>query len=186
MKVYRFKLHWNKFSELLCFPFFSFEIGLSENDDSDSAMEKEPIEENGENKPTDHSSDSQNGASDQEESKTSLKVSEVQTNKEQTDINVKSEASESEMILESCNSLKRVSVPNNILFLKRLDEEDANIAGRSCLLFSAIPLPSGSCIGPFKGEIVSLSSIKQGDLVLQVRRNFFFRALSFLAQTCLL
>lgn len=146
-------------------------IRLSENDDSDSAMEKESIEENGENKTTDHSSDSQNGASDQEESKTSLKVSEVQTNKEQTDINVKSEASESEMILESCNSLKRVSVPNNILFLKRLDEEDANIAGRSCLLFSAIPLPSGSCIGPFKGEIVSLSSIKQGDLVLQAQEK---------------
>lgn len=138
-------------------------------------MEKEmSIEENGENKPTDHSSDSQNGASDQEEPEVSLKVSEVQTNKEQSDITVKSEASESEMILESCNSLKRVSVPNNILFLKRLDEEDANIAGRSCLLFSAIPLPSGSCIGPFKGEIVSLSSIKQGDLVLQVRRNFSY------------
>lgn len=148
-------------------------------------MEKEmSIEENGENKPTDHSSDSQNGASDQEEPEVSLKVSEVQTNKEQSDITVKSEASESEMILESCNSLKRVSVPNNILFLKRLDEEDANIAGRSCLLFSAIPLPSGSCIGPFKGEIVSLSSIKQGDLVLQVRRNFFFIPLILLAQTC--
>lgn len=148
-------------------------------------MEKEmSIEENGENKPTDHSSDSLNGVSDQEEPETSLKVSEVQTHKEQTDINVKSEASESEMILESCNSLKRVSVPNNILFLKRLDEEDANIAGRSCLLFSAIPLPSGSCIGPFKGEIVSLSSIKQGDLVLQVRRNFL-RSLIFLAQTCI-
>lgn len=147
-------------------------------------MEKEmSIEENGENKPTDHSSDSQNGASDQEEPEESLKVSEVQTNKEQSDITVKSEASESEMILESCNSLKRVSVPNNILFLKRLDEEDANIAGRSCLLFSAIPLPSGSCIGPFKGEIVSLSSIKQGDLVLQVRRNFSYTFI-LLAQTC--
>lgn len=135
-------------------------------------MEKElSVDENGENKITDNSNDSEDVDTDPHEPEegSSLEESKVQNHKELTDITVKSEASESEMILESCNTdLKRVSVPNNILFVKRLDEEDANIAGRSCLLFSAIPLPSGSCIGPFKGEIVSLSSIKQGDLVLQV------------------
>ena len=159
---------------------FFYALGLSENDDSDSAMEKElAVDENGGDKPNDHSSDCESVTADQADPETSSEVSEVQIHKEQTDIVVKSESSESEMILESCNTLKRVSVPNNILFLKRLDEEDASIAGRSCLLFSAIPLPAGSCIGPFKGEIVSLSSIKQGDLVLQVRHFYEFNGFIF-------
>lgn len=73
---------------------------------------------------------------------------------------MKSEVFESEMILESCNFLKRVSVLNNILFLKRLDEEDVNIVGCFCFLFSVILLFFGSCIGFFKGEIVFFSFIK--------------------------
>lgn len=58
MKVYSFKLYWNKFFELKCFFFYLFEIGLLENDDSDLVMEKEMlIEENGENKLMDYFSD---------------------------------------------------------------------------------------------------------------------------------
>ncbi|XP_061197753.1 zinc finger protein ush-like isoform X1 [Saccostrea echinata] len=149
---------------------------LSENEDSDSTMEKElSVDESGEDKINAHSNESKGISEDQQEPEegSNSKESKEQNHNLQTNIVVKNEVSESEMILENGNTeyLKRVSVPNNILFVKKLDEEDANIAGRSCLLFSAIPLPSGSCIGPFKGEIVSLSSIKQGDLVLQAQEK---------------
>lgn len=60
---------------------------------------------------------------------------------------------------------------NDVLLLKKVDKDEAHLTGRSFLVCAAIPLPKGSCIGPFDAEIVSLSSIRQGDMVLQVILN---------------
>jgi len=64
--------------------------------------------------------------------------------------------------------LKSINFPNDVLFLKKVDAEEAREIGRAYLVCTAIPLQKGSSIGPFLGERVSLSSIRQGDLVLQV------------------
>lgn len=60
---------------------------------------------------------------------------------------------------------------NDVLLLKKVDKDEAHLTGRSFLVCAAIPLPKGSCIGPFDAEIVSLSSIRQGDMVLQAQEE---------------
>ena len=65
-------------------------------------------------------------------------------------------------------SSRTMILPDDVLFLKKVDDEDIIATGRPYLVCNSIPLPKGSTIGPFRGELVSLSSIQQGDLVLQV------------------
>lgn len=63
--------------------------------------------------------------------------------------------------------LKSLSFPSDILSLRKVEGEEALRVGRPYVVCTAIPLQKGSSIGPFLGEHVSLSSVRQGDLVLQ-------------------
>ncbi|KAK3085791.1 hypothetical protein FSP39_008721 [Pinctada imbricata] len=63
--------------------------------------------------------------------------------------------------------LEHSSYPDEVLFLKKVDDDDIIAASRPYLVCNSVPLSKGSCFGPFRGEVVSLSSIQQGDLVLQ-------------------
>lgn len=80
-----------------------------------------------------------------------------------------------EKVTENCVSpselefLKSLSFPSDILILKKVEGEEALRTGRPYVVCTEIPLQKGSSIGPFRGEHVSLSSVRQGDLVLQVR-----------------
>ncbi|XP_060082340.1 zinc finger protein ZFPM1-like [Ylistrum balloti] len=63
--------------------------------------------------------------------------------------------------------LKSLSFPSDILSLRKVEGDEALRVGRPYVVCTAIPLQKGSSIGPFLGEHVSLSSVRQGDLVLQ-------------------
>ncbi|XP_021365821.1 zinc finger protein ush-like isoform X2 [Mizuhopecten yessoensis] len=65
--------------------------------------------------------------------------------------------------------LKSLSFPSDILSLRKVEGEEALRVGRPYIVCTAIPLQKGSSIGPFLGEHVSLSSVRQGDLVLQAQ-----------------
>jgi hypothetical protein len=86
---------------------------------------------------------------------------------------IKSEPADAEVIQDNDDETNRdekspVIFLNDVLILKKVEKDEAQQMGRSFLVCSAIPLPKGSSIGPFDAEIVSLSSIRQGDMVLQV------------------
>ncbi|XP_033754309.1 zinc finger protein ush-like [Pecten maximus] len=67
--------------------------------------------------------------------------------------------------------LKSLSFPSDILSLRKVEGEEALRVGRPYVVCTAIALQKGSSIGPFLGEHVSLSSVRQGDLVLQAHNE---------------
>ena len=54
-----------------------------------------------------------------------------------------------------------------------LQELEVNVHGNptpSWMICSAIPLPKGSSLGPFAGDMVSSDNIRVGDLIVEVSK----------------
>lgn len=75
--------------------------------------------------------------------------------------------------------MKRLNFPADLLTLRQVDESEFLQTGIPWSVISVAPLPKGSTVGPYQGETVALSSIKPGELVLQVNILFVLFCLVF-------
>jgi len=64
--------------------------------------------------------------------------------------------------------MKRLNFPADLLTLRQVDESEFLQTGIPWSITTQVPVSQGSTIGPYKGETIALSSIKPGELVLQV------------------
>ncbi|ESO81930.1 hypothetical protein LOTGIDRAFT_170471 [Lottia gigantea] len=64
--------------------------------------------------------------------------------------------------------LSHLQLPSDVLHLKRIEVNVDNNLTYGWVVCSGIPLPKGSSLGPFQGEIISTDvKVKMGDLILQ-------------------
>ena len=64
--------------------------------------------------------------------------------------------------------MKKSNFPSDILTLKKVDESVFSETGVPWIVVCAVPLPKGSSIGPYTGEMVSISEVKDKQHILQV------------------
>lgn len=64
--------------------------------------------------------------------------------------------------------MKRLNFPAELLTLRQVDETEFLQTGIPWSVTAQVAVPKGTTIGPYQGETVALSSIKPGELVLQV------------------
>lgn len=64
--------------------------------------------------------------------------------------------------------MKRLNFPVELLTLRQVDETEFLQTGIPWSVTAQVAVPKGTTIGPYQGETVALSSIKPGELVLQV------------------
>ena len=75
--------------------------------------------------------------------------------------------------------MKKLNFPSDLLSLKKVKESEFLQTGIPWSISSHIPLSKGTSIGPYQGEMVALSSIKPGQLVLQVNFDCLSLCLSY-------
>ncbi|KAK6184615.1 hypothetical protein SNE40_007054 [Patella caerulea] len=63
--------------------------------------------------------------------------------------------------------LSHLQLPSDVLHLKRIEVNVDNNPTYGWVVCSGIPLPKGSSLGPFQGEIISTEKVQMGDLILQ-------------------
>lgn len=64
--------------------------------------------------------------------------------------------------------MRKLNFPTDLLTLRQVDESEFQQTGIPWSVTSLATLPKGCTVGPYQGETVALSSIKPGELVLQV------------------
>ena len=167
-------------------------LGQSEGDEGDEDLEEDKIAQNGNDISDEHPNghirvkqecitppsingdgddDLDNEVFDRKFTKSPTSGNGTESESDVVNDNVTS-FSEGKVSLHELECLKSLCFPNDVLSLKKVDDSEIASVGRSYLVCSAIPLQTGSSIGPFSGELVSLSSIQQGDLVLQVSSTY--------------
>ncbi|XP_041377181.1 zinc finger protein ZFPM1-like [Gigantopelta aegis] len=63
--------------------------------------------------------------------------------------------------------MKHLQLPNDVLFLKKINVSMHGNSAVCWVVCCAIPLPKGSSLGPFQGEITLAEKVKVGDMILQ-------------------
>ena len=64
--------------------------------------------------------------------------------------------------------VNQLQLPSDVLFLKQAELLVQGTPRVGWLVCSAIPLPPGSSLGPFQGQLVKPDEVKVGDLIVQV------------------
>ena len=64
--------------------------------------------------------------------------------------------------------MRKSNFPSDILTLKKVDESVFCETGVPWMVLSAVPLPKGSSIGPYAGEMVALTDLRDKQHILQV------------------
>ena len=64
--------------------------------------------------------------------------------------------------------MRKSNFPSDILTLKKVDESVFCETGVPWIVVSAVPLPKGSSIGPYTGEMVAVTDFKDKEHILQV------------------
>ena len=64
--------------------------------------------------------------------------------------------------------MRHLQLPNDVLFLKKINVTMHGNSAVCWVVCCAIPLPKGSSLGPFQGEITLAEKVKVGDMILQV------------------
>lgn len=78
------------------------------------------------------------------------------------------EVSAGEMSPRRLEVMKRLKFPTDLLTLRQVEESEFLQTGIPWSVMTQVTVSKGSTIGPYQGETVALSSIKPGELVLQV------------------
>lgn len=69
--------------------------------------------------------------------------------------------------------VNQLQLPSDVLYLRQQEMNIHGTASVGWVVCCAIPLPQGSSLGPFQGQLVSPEAVKVGDLIVQVRFSLF-------------
>lgn len=129
------------------------------SDESDSSLHSEPGKEPMETDIDEIKREVTSPLQVKEEKNEDIENCYQRTEKEPTDVKMSPRRQE---------VMNRLNFPVDLLTLRQVDEAEFLQTGIPWSVTSVTALPKGSTVGPYQGETVALSSIKPGELVLQV------------------
>jgi len=132
-----------------------------------------------------HSESENDPQGNESEQKDNEKEESDKTEEEVTDENKNSprkddlEVRERQMSPRRLEVMKRLKFPQELLTLRQVEETEFLQTGIPWSITAQVAVPKGTTIGPYLGETIALSSIKPGELVLQVSHPTFIHVCLF-------